>query len=297
VRRTLKGSDTEPSAPQPRASGLHPVDWACEFAGTAVQLFAGFGIVALFESAQSPLPAHLSSGLRLIIIGASFGLLAAAVALSPIGRRSGAHLNPIVTLAFVLRGHTPAQDAAGYCLAQAAGALTAAAGFAAVWGSWADSVSGAQTAPAAGLPGWGTTAIEAALSFGLVITILLMVSSEHTARWTPAVVTGVIAGLIWAGAPHTGASMNPARTLGPDIVNGDYPTLWAYFAGPVIGTLVALVAYRTLAPQLTTLTAKLFHDERYPTVHASALPAKPHSGNQRRATRPASQATRRTTPR
>lgn len=283
MRPTLKGRHASRPAPQPRASGVHPVDWMCEFIGTAAQLFFGFGVVALFESTQSPLPSHLPDWSRLVVIGASFGALAAAVALSPLGRRSGAHLNPIVTLAFVMRGHTPAQDAAGYCIAQTAGALVAAAGFTAAWGAWASSVQHAQTAPEPGLPDWAAAGIEAAISCGLVLTILLMVSSARTARWTPAVVTGVLAGLIWVGAPHTGASMNPARTLGPDVVAGSYPALWVYFAGPVLGTLVALAAYRVIAVGRTTLTAKLFHDERYPSLHATALPAKPSSARRGRA--------------
>lgn len=110
----------------------------------------------------------------------------------------------------------------------------------------------AQTAPEPGLPEWGTAGIEAALSYGLVLTILVMVSSARTARWTPAVVTGVLAGLIWAGAgaPHTGASMNPARTLGPDVVSGRYPALWSYFTGPVLGTLVALCRLSRVGPPI-----------------------------------------------
>jgi aquaporin Z len=136
----------------------------------------------------------------------AFGVLAAFVALSPAGRRSGAHLNPAVTVGFWLRGHTPARDALGYVVAQIAGALLAAAVFSAAWGPWASSVNTARTVPEPhlGLP--GVAGIEAALTFGLLMTVFVMVSWPRTARWTPAVVTGILAGLIWAGAPHTGAS-------------------------------------------------------------------------------------------
>jgi aquaporin Z len=68
--------------------------------------------------------------------------------------------------------------------------------------------------------------------------------------------------------------MNPARTLGPDLVSGDYPLLWAYFAGPVAGAVAAVALYYLTSGERRTLTAKLFHDERYPSVHASALPAR-----------------------
>lgn len=274
----LKGHRVDSPAPQHKASGWHPVDWTCEFVGTAFQLFFGFCLVALLESARSPVPAALPAGVRLALIGIAFGLLAAAVALSPIGRRSGAHLNPAITFGFFLRGHTPGRDAVGYAVAQVVGAIVAAAGFAAVAPTWAASVSWARTSPQPGLTGWAATGIEAALTLGLLLTVFFMVSSARTARWTPAVVTGVLAGLIWAGAPHTGASMNPARTVGPDLISGDWPAVWVYVLGPATGAVLATALF-ALAHRRTTLTAKLFHDPHYPSVHATSLPARPHRGS------------------
>ncbi len=279
-RPPLSGAGHHPSAPQARAPGWHPIEWACEFGGTAFQLFVGFGAVAGFESPHSPLHADLPAGVRLVAIGVTFGLLAALVAVSPAGRRSGAHLNPAVTLAFALRGHTGWRDVAGFVAGQVCGALTGAAAFSAAWGSWATSVRTARTVPEAGLPGWGVTAVEAALTAGLVLTILTMLSSSRTARWTPLVVTAALAGLIWAGAPATGASMNPARTFGPDLVTGAFALLWAYVAGPLAGAAVAVLAFRflgaagVLGRDWQTLTAKLFHDPNYPSVHATTLPAQ-----------------------
>jgi aquaporin Z len=106
-----------------------------------------------------------------------------------------------------------------------------------------------------------------------------MVSSPRTARWTPAVVTGVLSGLIWAGAPHTGASMNPARTVGPDLVSGQWPAVWVYLVGPAAGAVLAALVHAgvtALDRDRRTLTAKLFHDPGYPSVHATELPARPH---------------------
>jgi len=272
----LEGHPDATPTPQPKASGWHPLDWACEYVGTAGQLAVGFSVVAVLEAPDSPGREAISSGgLRLVLIGVAFGLLAAAVALSPIGRRSGAHLNPAVTFGFWLRRHTPTRDAVGYMVAQTLGALTAAAIFAAVCGSWADEVNRARTIPAHGLPPAAVAGIEAALTCGLLLTVFLMLSSRHTARWTPAIVTGALAALIWAGAPHTGASMNPARTFGPDVVADAYTALWCYVAGPLAGACAAAIAFR-LFTRRQTLTAKLFHDSRYPSVHATTLPAKPH---------------------
>jgi len=272
----LQGRASDVPTPQGKASGWHPVDWGCEFVGTAFQLFVGLFVVALLESDRSAVSAALPPALRLVLIGIAFGLLAAGVALSPVGRRSGAHLNPAVTLGFFLRGHTPGRDAVGYAFAQVAGAVGAAAAFTAAWPQLAVSVSSARTAPQPGLPGWAAAAIEAGLTWALLLTVFLMVSSTRTARWTPAAVTGALAGLIWAGAPHTGASMNPARTIGPDLVSGTWPALWVYLVGPSAGALLAAGLFAVLARRRPTLTGKLFHDPRYPSVHATSLPARPH---------------------
>ena len=253
-------------------------------------MFVGFCVVAVMESDRSPVKSAISpNGLRLILIGITFGVLAAVVALSPIGRRSGAHLNPSVTLGFVLRGQTPLQDAVGYAVAQTAGAITAAALFVTALPAWSKSVGRARTAPAASIPTWGVVGIEAALTLGLLLTVFLMVSSSRTARWTPAVVTGVLAGLIWAGAPRTGASMNPARTLGPDLVSSSFPAWWAYIVGPITGAALAVATFKLFGRERETLTAKLFHDQDYPSVHATRLPAKPHRGSGQRGQRPSNE--------
>ncbi len=274
--RLIGHPDDEPR-PQPKVGGWHWTEWGCEYVGTAFQLFLGFSVVALLEAPSSPLHRDVGSpGLRLAVIGAAFGILAAVVAVSPLGRRSGAHLNPAVTLGFWATGHTHRDDLAGYAVAQTLGALTAATGFDAAWGSWATGVSSARTVPEPGLPAWGAIGIEAALTFGLLFVVFNMVSTPQTARLTPVVVIGVLTGLIWAGATHTGASMNPSRTLGPDIAAGNFTTWWVYFVGPPLGALLAAGAFILLTPERRTLTAKLFHDQRYPSTQRTSLPAKPN---------------------
>ncbi len=276
-RSPLKGRPEDVPAPQPKVGGWHFTEWGCEFVGTAFQLFLGFSIVALMEVPGGPGVSLIpSDDARLALIGVAFGVLAAIVALSPIGRRSGAHLNPAVTLGFYVRRNTHGHDLLGYSLAQSLGALVAAVGFAAAWGSWARQVGNARTAPATGINDWAAVGIEAAITFGLLMTIFLMVSSSVTARWTPAVVTAALSGLIWAGAPRTGASMNPARTLGPDIAAGNFSALWVYVVGPLAGAALAAGVFTLVARERTTLTAKLFHDPAYPSTQRTELPAKPH---------------------
>jgi aquaporin Z len=266
------------SGPQPKCGGWHPIEWGCELIGTAFQLFFGFGAVALLEAHSSGLRREITPGwLRLMMIGAAFGLLAAIVATSPVGRRSGAHLNPAVTIGFWARGHTHPHDVAGYIAGQTLGAVAATAAFQASWGKLADQVDHARTAPGPTTASWAAVVIELLLTAALLFAIFRMVSSPRTARYTPLVVTGVLAVLIRIGAHYTGASMNPARTFAPDLVGSNFHALWIYLVGPPLGALLAAGLFTLLMKERTTLTAKLFHDPKYPTTQRSILPAKPAS--------------------
>ena len=108
------------------------------------------------------------------------------------------------------------------------------------------------------------------MTAALVFTIFAFVSSARTTRWTPLAVWIVIAVFVWQGAPYTGTSLNPARSLGPAAVGGHWTDYWVYVVGPLGGALRA-VALWALVPR-TTLTAKLFHDPSYRSVLGSALP-------------------------
>ena len=256
--------------------GWHPVEWLCELAGTFFQLSVGLGIVVALESPLSPLNVAIPQPwLRLVLIGLELGLLAALVAVSPLGRRSGAHLNPSVTIGFWARGQTHLHDLIGFVAAQCIGATLAAAAVVAVTGPWAEVASFARTEPRPGLPWWATLSIEVLLTFGLVFVILLMVSSQKTARFTPLGATVALMVLIPIGGPPTGASMNPARTLGPDVVSATFPSLWVYVVGPALGALLAAAVFPIASSGRAVLTAKLFHDERHPSTHASRLPTGP----------------------
>jgi glycerol uptake facilitator-like aquaporin len=105
----------------------------------------------------------------------------------------------------------------------------------------------------------------------LVLTIFAFVSSRQTVRWTPLAVWIVVAILVWQGGPYTGTSLNPARSLGPVAVDRHWTDYWVYVVGPFGGALSA-VGIWALIPR-RTLTAKLFHDDRYKSVLASSLPS------------------------
>lgn len=268
------------SAPQPAIGGFHPMEWGAELVGTLFQLSLGFMAVAAFSVPASPVQIGPLTP-RLLVIGGVFGVLAAVVATSPVGKRSGAHLNPAVTLGFFLRGHVHRDDVLGYVLAQVLGALGAAAIFTVALGGWASDVHDAVTQPGAHIGPAAAIGIEAGLTACLLFVIFNLLSSARTARWTPTVVIGMLALLILAGARYTGASMNPARSLGPATVADAWHLLWVYFIGPPLGAVAAAGAFRVFVPARRTLTAKLFHDERYVSTLRTELPARPSASRDR----------------
>jgi aquaporin Z len=235
---------------------LHVAEWACEFAGTATQLFVGFSVVALVSDQTSP-TRILSPDLRFATIGLTFGILAALVAISPLGRRSGAHLNPAVTLGFWLRGHVHRHDLVAYAASQALGALVATGAFVLLWGRGAAEVNDAVTMPAPSVGALGAVAIESALTAILLGVLFAFLSSARFARWTPLGAVGALTVLIWAAARLTGASFNPARSLAPAIVAGHFGSLWIYLIAPPLGAAIAATGFGALVPRRPMLTLKM----------------------------------------
>ncbi len=154
------------------------------------------------------------------------------------GRVSGAHLNPVVSLAFALRREFPWRRVPGYVVAQLAGGLLACIFLWALFGR--PGVFGT-TIPGPTVSDTQAMLVEAVLTLGLVSTILGTASSAQNVGPLSAIAVGgyiALAGL-WA-APISGASMNPVRSLAPALVRGDLTHYWAYLIGPVVGALVAV---------------------------------------------------------
>jgi aquaporin Z len=174
------------------------------------------------------------------------GLMVAAIILF-MGTVSGAHLNPVVSVAFALRRDFPWKRVPAYIVAQAAGAVLATL---LLWALIGRQGSAGLTLPGSGIPAVTAMLWEAVLTAGLVSVILGTASGAQQVGSLAALGVGsyiVLAGL-W-GAPVSGASMNPVRSLGPALVLGDWTAWWAYLAGPFIGGVAAVgIAYVLRGP-------------------------------------------------
>jgi aquaporin Z len=164
--------------------------------------------------------------------------VATSVIIYMLGDVSGAHLNPAVTVGFALRGHFPWTRVPGYLIAQLLAGVVAAAFVRLLFGA-VDNL-GSNT-PQPGMAPAIAVLVEAVLTAGLMVTILGSASGARNVGPNAALAVGgyTIVAKFWAW-PLTGASMNPARTFGPDLVRGDLAHTWIYFAGPLIGAVVAV---------------------------------------------------------
>ena len=169
------------------------------------------------------------------------------------GTVSGAHLNPAVTLAFSLRGNFPWKRVPGYIAAQFFGAVMAALVLQWMFG---DIMAGA-TEPGPGVSPVTAMLMEALLTAGLVSVILGTASGARNVGIAGGIAVGAYIGLVsvW-GAPVSGASMNPMRSLGPDLVGGDLTNYWVYVAGPLMGAFVAVIFEFILRGAPTSAGAK-----------------------------------------
>ena len=190
------------------------------------------------------------------------GLLVMAVILA-MGAVSGAHLNPVVSLAFALRHDFQWRRVPGYVAAQTLGGVLAALLLRATFGTVG------KTGATLPQPGFTTTQafiIEAVLTLGLVSTILGTASTAQSVGPLAAVAVGgyiALAGL-WA-SPVSGASMNPVRSIAPDLVRADFTGIWPYLAGPLTGSLLAVAFAHILrgpGGDPTAMQAAQGHDSR-----------------------------------
>jgi aquaporin Z len=233
--------------------------WGAELVGTALLVAVGCSFVVLDFGAGSPVAALLpDAGARRALTGFLFGGVGALIAVSPVGKVSGAHVNPAVTLAFWLMRRIETRVAAGYVVAQLAGGVVGALALTA-WGGMGASVAYAATTPGpAGV--WGAALGEAAATFCLVAGLFLFLRHPRLRPVTPALFPLLYAVMVWLEAPLSGTSTNPARSLGPGLVSGAMEGWWIYWLGPLLGTIGGVAIQRVRwARSLEIRVAKVFH--------------------------------------
>jgi aquaporin Z len=240
---------------------LHWIEYGIEAAGLGLFIISALFFTALIEHPASPVRELISDAvLRRALTGIAMGLTAATIIYSRWGQRSGAHLNPSVTLGFLRLGRISPRDAVFYVVAQFAGA---AAGLIAVSAFLRSAVSNPAVNYVATLPGPAGVPLafagELVISFGMMAIILVVSNTPRLARYTGAVAACLIALYITFEAPLSGMSMNPARSFAPGVAAGAIDSLWIYFVAPPAGMLLAAEIYVHLYGVCAVRCAKLHH--------------------------------------
>lgn len=216
--------------PAARVDGLRPA--AAEGLGTfLLVLVGGAGTLA-----------HAPHALGRLDVALLFGLLV-AVLVYALGHVSGAHFNPVITLAFAATGHFPWRRVIPYVVAQTLGAGLAALALRAVFPS---------VAPAATSLAWHVTpltgvGVEAVATFLLAFVIVAVATDRRSSPTVGGLAIGfVVAVDVLAWGNLTGASMNPARSFGPALVGGLWNNFWVYLVGPATGALLGMWAFEAV---------------------------------------------------
>ena len=206
--------------------------YLAELLGTFLFLTIGYASVAAFGAAGV-------SGLLVVPFAFPLGLLAAIFA---VGHISGGHFNPAVTIAMVLDKRTLPMDAVGYIVAQAIGAIGAAALVLIVAGQAA--VTAGVTKPGGGVTEIGALILEIVLSAGFIAVILT--STKRAPLLAPLAIPLTLVAIHFASAPLSGASVNPVRSLGSALVGGDLNGLWIYIVAPIVGAALGWAVFRVV---------------------------------------------------
>ena len=202
---------------------------AAEFIGTFGLVFAGCGAI-ISDAASNGSVTHVG-------ISICFGL-AVCMMVYATGHISGAHFNPAVTIAFAASKRFPWREVPAYILSQSAAAIAAISVLSAATGT---QVVG-ETVPSVGHT--EAVVLEAVMTFFLMF-VISAVATDHRAVGDMAglAIGAAVAACALFGGPMTGASMNPARSLGPAIFSGDLAVMWIYVVGPICGAVAAALTY------------------------------------------------------
>ena len=205
--------------------------YLAELIGTFLFLTIGYLSVPAIGGASVDTP-------NLLVVPFSFGLGLLA-AIFAVGHISGGHFNPAVTVAAVLDKRVEVTDAIGYILAQVIGAIAAAAVVAVVAGQQA--VADGITKPGGGVSDIGALIIEFVMTAGFILVIL--VCMQRAAALAALAIPLTLVAIHFASATLSGASVNPARSIGSALIGGDLSALWIYLVAPIGGAIAGWAVF------------------------------------------------------
>jgi aquaporin Z len=256
----------------------HWPEYLIEAAALGAFLFSACMFTVLLEHPGSPIHQAIDNvAIRRALMGVAMGATAVSIIHSPWGKRSGAHMNPSVTMAYYSTGRVAGWDAALYIAAQTVGAVAGVDLARLVIG---DPVEHSAVSYAATRPGMDGIAVafaaEFAISALLMIAVLVVSNTPGLSQFTGLVAGCMVALYITFEAPLSGMSMNPARTFGSAYGANDFTAWWVYLVAPPLAMVAAAQVYRFRYGAARVFCAKLHHhnDERcifrcnYGNLHA-----------------------------
>jgi glycerol uptake facilitator-like aquaporin len=234
--------------------------------------FLLFGVVSIVRGVIGPSPiSRTIPGIHaeLWIVGAAVAFLLTGLILSPLGRASGGHMNPAISLAMWRFGVFPGAGVIPYATAQLLGSVL---GVVAARGVWGDVVSEPRVVYGALQPGlgWSTWQLFAVEVFGMAVIVFLVGFCLAVQRLTPFVpwIVGALVGIgIAVLGTTTGGSLNPARQFGPAMVSGQTQFLWVYLVAPLVGAAIEAWPLSLLQYRRKVLTHKLCGTVRHPATN------------------------------
>jgi aquaporin Z len=246
-----------------QALRIHWREYLIEAVGLGAFMMVAGGVVTLLE----PVLFFSNPLWKRVLIGISMGLTAIAIIYSPWGKRSGAHINPAVTLTFFRLGKFAPWDTFFYILAQFIGGTVGVIIASALLGkAFTDPpVSYIVTVP--GMWGWLSALIaEFLLSFGLMLMVLFTSNTQHLAKFTGLFAGFLVATYIILEAPISGMSINPARTFASAFPSQIWTGFWLYYFAPPLGMLLAAEVYLRYAKRPKILCGKLHPNHETPCL-------------------------------
>jgi aquaporin Z len=248
--------------------------YACEATELALFMLSACAFtIFLFDPSWPASHWFPSAVIRRALMGIAMGITAVLIIQSPMGKRSGAHFNPAITLTYFRLGKIKLWDAVFYVFFQFIGAVLGVAVAATIFGN---SLSKPAVNYVITVPGrYGTAAAfftELFMASVLMTLVLLLSNRVHLATYVSYVVGGVIVFCVFVFAPVSGFSINPARTTGSAFFAGVWTAGWLYFVAPLLGMFSAAEIYVRINGRDRVLCAKLHPDPAFPCPFVCRFP-------------------------